>query len=215
MSTLPAGSKPWLHDVARGIARVLHRPVYRVGVVGTERIPRNGPVIVVANHSSLIEPQLIFGAVPRRSVFLVKEEMFGGIKGPALRAIGQLAIRRGEPDRAPLLEAIRILKAGGVIGIFPEGSRGAGDVALAEQGAAWLVRAANATVVPIAVRGTHRPEGVRRRFRPRVDLLVGQPFSLEVGKGRAGLVDATELIRTQLAELVRTLDALREERKRS
>lgn len=215
MSTLPVGAKPLLHDVARRVAKVLYRPAYRITVVGAERIPRTGPLIVVANHSSLIEPQLIFGAMPRRTVFLVKEEMFDGVKGGALRAIGQLAIRRGEADRAPLLEVVRILKAGGAVGIFPEGSRGAGDVEAAEQGAAWFVRASKATVVPIAVRGTYRAQGSRRRFRPRVDLLVGQPFSPEVGRGRDGLADTTELIRTRLAELVRTLDALREERKRS
>ncbi|MGH3433184.1 MAG: lysophospholipid acyltransferase family protein, partial [Thermocrispum sp.] len=103
---LPAGASPPLHDLARLIARYLYRPAYRVRVHRAERVPRSGPLVLVANHSSLIEPQLIFGLLPRRSVFLVKEEMFDGLRGVSgfwLRRIGQLPVRRGQPDRTPLL----------------------------------------------------------------------------------------------------------------
>src|SRR5262245_25967247 len=119
----------------------MYRTAYRLRVRGLDRVPPTGPVVLVANHSTLVEPQVIFGVVPRRSVFLVKSELATGMLGKALTLIGQLTVRRGEADRAALSEAVRLLKAGAVLGVFPEGTRGSGDVAHAEQGAAWLVRA--------------------------------------------------------------------------
>ncbi|OLR91956.1 lysophospholipid acyltransferase family protein [Actinokineospora bangkokensis] len=209
---LPVGAKPWLHELGRVAGRLVHRPAFRVRWHHLERVPRTGPVVLVANHSSLVEPQLIFGMLPRRAVFLVKSELFTGPLGWALRGLGQIPVRRGTPDRAPLMAAVRVLRGGGLVGVFPEGTRGAGDVDAAEQGAAWLVRTTGAVVLPVATRGTHRPPGARRRLRPVVDLLVGDPFDLAVGKGRTGLTTATETIRVRLADLVRELDGQRSSR---
>ncbi|NBH04763.1 1-acyl-sn-glycerol-3-phosphate acyltransferase, partial [Amycolatopsis sp. SID8362] len=103
---------------------------------GRERMPGGGPVVVIANHSSMVEPQLIFGMLPRRSAFLVKAELFKGLAGKFLLAIGQIPVKRGEIDRKPLMTAVGVLKDGGVVGIFPEGTRGDGDVGAAERGAA-------------------------------------------------------------------------------
>lgn len=206
---LPDGARPGLHDLARWIARWLYRPAYRIRVHGRTRVPLTGPVVLVANHSTLIEPQVLFGVLPRRSVFLVKSELAGGALGWGLKWIGQLTVRRGAADRAALMAAVRVLREGGVLGVFPEGTRGAGDVTRAEQGAAWLVRATDAVVLPVATRGTFRPPGSGRRFRPKLDVLVGAPFRLTVQRGRSGLGVATEEIRRRLADLVRELDELR------
>jgi 1-acyl-sn-glycerol-3-phosphate acyltransferase len=207
---LPDDAIPWLHEFGRLIGRYLYVPAFRFRVHNMDRMPPDGPVVLVANHSSMIEPQVLFGIVPRRAVFLVKGELFKGIAGAGLRAIGQIAVRRGAPDRKPLLTAVKVLRGGGLIGVFPEGTRGDGDVLNAEQGAAWLVRQSGAVVQPVAVRGTKRPAGSGRRFRPVVDVLVGKPFELSVGPGRSGLQAGTEQIRVALADLVGELDRMRE-----
>jgi len=206
---LPEGARPRLHDFGRWIGRWLYRPAYRIRVEGLSRVPASGPVVLVANHSTLIEPQVIFGMLPRRSVFLVKSELVSGVLGWFLVRIGQLAVHRGSADRAALAAAVRVLRGGGLLGVFPEGTRGPGDVERAEQGAAWLVRATGAVVLPVATRGTLRPPGSRRRFRPKLDVLVGEPFALTVQRGRSGLGEATEEIRKRLAELVHELDEQR------
>ncbi|MGW4528106.1 lysophospholipid acyltransferase family protein [Amycolatopsis sp. NPDC004378] len=208
---LPEGSVGWLHDAGRVFARYHLRSAFRIRVHGRERMPAAGPVLVIANHSSMIEPQLIFGMLPRRSAFLVKAEMFGGIVGKFMLAIGQIPLKRGEIDRKPLMTAVGVLKSGGVVGIFPEGTRGAGDVGAAERGAAWLVRASGATVLPVATRGTRKPADGKRRWRPRVDILVGEPFTPKVGPGKTGLDQGTEELRGELAALVKTLDDWRAE----
>jgi 1-acyl-sn-glycerol-3-phosphate acyltransferase len=206
---LPDGASPRLHDFGRWIGRWLHRPSYRIRVQGLSRVPATGPVVLVANHSTLVEPQVLFGVIPRRSVFLVKSELMTGALGWALTRIGQLPVRRGAPDRAALMAALGVLRGGGVLGVFPEGTRGSGDVDRAEQGAAWLVRASGAVVLPVATRGTLRPSGSRRRFRPKLDVLIGEPFVLTVPRGRSGLGQATEEIRKRLADLVHELDEQR------
>jgi 1-acyl-sn-glycerol-3-phosphate acyltransferase len=91
--------------------------------------------------------------------------------------------------------------------MFPEGTRGSGDVEAAHHGAAWLARTTGALVVPVVTRGTRR--GPQPRFRPRVDVLVGIPFAVPPGGGRAGLTAATETVRAALAGLVVELDQVR------
>jgi 1-acyl-sn-glycerol-3-phosphate acyltransferase len=209
---LPPGAWPWLHDVAVWIGTWWFRPFYRRHVHHRERVPPVGPVVVVANHSTLVDGPLLFGLFRRRAVFLVKQEMFVGLIGWGLSRIGQLAVRRGEPDRRPLMAAVGVLRGGGLIGVFPEGTRGRGDVAAAQHGAAWLARTTGAVVLPVVCRGTRRPDGSGRRWRPRVDVVVGEPLGIPAGGGRAGLVAATETVRAELAGMVRELDEVRSNR---
>lgn len=206
-SDLPAGADPRLHDLARWVGTWCFAPVLRVRVHHRDRIPADGPVVLVANHSALVDGPLLFGLLGRRSVFWVKQEMFTGVVGAGLRRIGQIPVRRGVPDRTPLTAAREVLSGGGLIGVFPEGTRGSGDVAAAQQGAAWLARAAGARILPVVIRGTRRDAG--RRWRPRVDVLVGEPLPAPTGKGRAELVAATETVRGALAALVAELDDVR------
>ena len=206
--TLPAGSSVRWHRLGQWISRRLLRLPYRVRIHHSERVPRSGPVVLVSNHSSLLDGPLLLGMLPRTAAFLVKYEMFRGPLGWFLRRIGQIPVRRGEPDRAPLLTAVRLLREGGLVGVFPEGTRGDGAVASAQNGAAWLARSSGAQVLPVACRGTRRPDGRGRRLLPRVDVLFGEPVTLPESKGRAGLTAATERLRTELVELIAELDRL-------
>jgi 1-acyl-sn-glycerol-3-phosphate acyltransferase len=195
--------------VAKWVGAWLFRPLYRVHVHHFDRIPETGAVLLVANHSAMVDGPLLFGLLRRRSAFLVKQEMFRGPVGAGLVRIGQIPVRRGAADRRPLTAALGVLRSGGLVGVFPEGTRGEGEVAAAHNGAAWLARASGADVLPVVCRGTRRPAGTGRRLRPRVDVLVGKPLRIPPGGGRAGLAAGTETVRAELARMVRELDDVR------
>ena len=204
----PGASGPKGMDRGRRIGIMLGLVMYRMRVTGMENLPATGPVVVVANHQNFMDGAMLFGCLTRRVSFLVKAEAVKGPLGWLLVNVGQHAVVRGVPDREPLLRALSQLKAGGAIGIFPEGTRGAGNVEAVFPGAGWLAARSGAVVVPVAIRGTNRPAGrKRRRFRPPVTVLVGEPFSVEKGGGRTAVAAATEAIRVHLAALVATLDA--------
>lgn len=206
---VPESTWPWLQAFTGWIGTWCFFVGYRLRVRHRDRIPADGPVVVVANHSAMIDGPLLYGLLGRRCSFLIKREMFKGPLGWLLPRIGQLPVRRGEVDRAPLLTAVRLLRAGGVVVVFPEGTRGEGDVASAQQGAAWLARSGGATLLPVAIRGTRRPPRSGRRFRPRVDVLFGEPFATPAGKGRRSLNAATDEMRERLVGLVAELDGIR------
>lgn len=206
---LPDGAWGWLHDLARWIGTWCFVPFYRLRVHHRSRVSRAGPVVVVANHSAFVDGPLLYGLLGRRAVFLVKDEMFRGPLGYVLPRLGQLAVRRGTVDRRPLTAALEVLRGGGMVVVFPEGTRGTGEVAAARQGAAWLARQAQAPLLPVVCRGTQRPRGGGRRVRPRVDVLVGEPLPVPAGRGRAELAEATESIRTALVTLVAEVDEIR------
>jgi 1-acyl-sn-glycerol-3-phosphate acyltransferase len=193
-------------DRGRRIGIVVNLLTYRVRLRHADRVPPTGPLVVVANHQHLMDGAVLFGCLPRRVSFLIKSEAVKGPLGWLLTNVGQYSIVRGTPDREPLLQALAQLKAGGVIGIFPEGTRGAGNVDSVYAGAGWLAARAGSVVVPVAIRGTVRPVGARRRFRPVVAVLVGRPFTVPVGGGRGPVAQATEAIRVNLAALVQELD---------
>lgn len=206
---LPDVTWPWLQGFTRWIGTWCFFVAYRLHVWHRERIPASGPVVVVANHAAIVDGPLLYGLLGRQSSFLIKQEMFRGPFAWLLPRLGQLAVRRGERNRAPLLAAARLLRGGGVVVVFPEGTRGSGNVRKAHHGATWIARSSAAMLLPVAIRGTRRPAGSGRRFRPRVDVLVGEPFAIAPGDSRAGLAAATEEIRTRLVALVTELDAIR------
>lgn len=192
-------------DRGRRIGIALTHTMYRLDIRNVDATPQTGPLVVVANHSAFMDGPVLFGNLPRRVSFLVKAEAVHGALGWLLTTVGQFAIDRDAPQRTVLTDALAQLKAGGAIGVFPEGTRGAGDVSEVFNGAGWLAVRAGATVLPVALRGTDRVGG-RRRWRPRVHMLVGEPFAVEAGAGRTAIAEATTRIQSSLAALVAELD---------
>lgn len=204
---VPVGRKPRNVDRGRRIGIALSRAMYRMTVRGEEHFPRDGSLLVVANHVTFSDGPILFGRLPRRISFLVKAEVLVGPLGWLLRTVGQYAIDRAAPQREVLMAALAQLKAGGVIGIFPEGQRTDGSVSEVFHGAGWLAARAGTTVVPVAMRGTGRPAGRRlKRFRPRVYALIGESFEIPQGAGKAAINAATALIQQRLSTLVADLD---------
>lgn len=152
----------------------------RFRVEGAQHEPAHGPVLVVANHTSAADPVLVAIALRRRVITMGKEELFRiPVLGWWLRSLGGFPVRRGAPDRQALRIAAAELARGGVVVIFPEGTRSVdGRLQPAEPGAALLALRTGAPVLPVAVVGAHRvlPKGARLpRPRPIV-VRLGPPL---------------------------------------
>lgn len=192
---------------SRWIGRFLARVVWAADVVGAERVPRTGPVLLAANHTGVVDGPILIGVAPRPAHILVKEEMFHGPVGLLLTAAGQIPVDR-QGGRTALTTALGVLRRGGVVGIFPEGNRGRGDATSARAGIAWLALNGQAPVVPVAILGTRRTgEAVGHvpGFRRRLVVEFGEPVVVERApgvSGRAALVTANEAVRVALSDLV-------------
>ncbi len=194
-------------DRGRRIGIALCGAMYQVRLRGLENVPLRGPVLFAANHMNFWDGPVLFGFLPRRVAFLIKAEAVRGPVGWLLRNVGQYSIDRDAPSRDVLLAALDLLRRGGTVGLFPEGTRGDGNVASVFSGAGWLAVRAGATVVPVALRGTARPPGRRRRFRPQVNILVGSPIAVPPAAGKRAVDAATADIQQKLSELVQELDS--------
>lgn len=195
-------------DRGRGIGNRLVRFGWRAKALHPERVPRTGPVLIISNHTGFLDGPLVFCLAPRTVHFLVKKSYFESVWGRLLRGMGQIPIEQRTGDRQALAVAKSLLSDGHALGIFPEGTRGAGTVESAHQGAAWLALQTGATIVPAATLGT-RGTGRGRESWPKpgstLRVVFGEPFDLpayEGVPGRQKLQLATEEIRSRLAEHV-------------
>lgn len=180
-------------------------------VHGADRVPTEGPVIFAANHVGFLDGPLLAIVGPRPVHALTKSELFSGALGTFLVAAGQVPVIRDEVDPRPLRTALRVLRDGGAVGMFPESTRGAGDVVHAAGGAAYLALVSGAPVVPTAFLGTRLP-GSTSTFAPAGSRLVmsyGDPVRVaRQGWPRhpADVQDVTEQIRQAMVATVRAAE---------
>jgi 1-acyl-sn-glycerol-3-phosphate acyltransferase len=200
--------------------------MFRLRYHHAERLPTRGPVLLVANHVSILDPiacaRLVFDA-GRLPHFLAKESVFKGVVGTLLRSAGQIPVARYSADAHTALDAARAdLDAGNVIVIYPEGSVTRDPEwwpMQARTGVARLALTTDAVVLPVAQWGPQRVHDYHRkklrlRFRAPADYSVGEPIDLSAARAqiRDGaplsgqlLRETTDLIMTrvrdQLAEL--------------
>jgi glycerol-3-phosphate dehydrogenase (NAD(P)+) len=164
------------------IVRALFQPFFhiyfRMGRIGREHLPKEGPVIIAANHRSFLDP-FVIGTMARRPMYYVaKEELFRKRwMSWILNALGAFPVRRGAGDEDSIATAKAILARGDIVLIFPEGTRTRpGSLGKPKRGVGRLALETGAPVVPVAVIGT---EDVRNgwRIRPRkVRIRAGRPL---------------------------------------
>jgi len=172
------GVNPIVYWLMRAWLQPFAHLYWRLGRVGREHIPAEGPVLLVCNHRSFIDP-FIVGLCSRRPVYYVaKEEIFHNrLLGWLVSSLGAFPVRRGAADADMIDTAKAILKRGDPVLIFPEGTRTRpGPLGKPKRGVGRLALETGATVVPVAIIGT---EAIRRgwRIRPHnVRVRIGAPL---------------------------------------
>jgi 1-acyl-sn-glycerol-3-phosphate acyltransferase len=154
-----------------GLRSVLRR-LYRIEVVGAERMPATGGAIVVANHESIWDPFVVAVATQREIHYMAKAELFRFRPlAAALRSLNAFPVERGSGDLAAMSEAAQRLGRGELLGIFPQGTSKPERQNGWHRGAARLALATGAPVVPVRLTGT-RPLPLPTRVR----IAVGPPI---------------------------------------
>lgn len=171
-------------------------------VRGAQRVPKDGSVLLVSNHASLLDPVAIGVATPRRVLFMTKAELFKiKLLGWLLDGVDCFPVKRGSADRAAYKQAIQRLTEGRCLCIFPEGTRSPdGKLQAPEAGAATLGMRMGVQLVPVYVKGSFEMLGVGKPLRRgRIDVIFGDPFSFEKGidKDVAG-----QILMSKIQELV-------------
>ena len=136
---------------------------YRLKAKGVEHVPRDGGFVLAANHPANFDPwPLGIPLIPRRTLrFMAKVELFNPILSPLLEAAGAFPVRRGQADFEAIETAVRLVRDGEVVVMFPEGTRRSKGLRKKFQptphsGAARIALAADAPLVPAAISGTDR-----------------------------------------------------------
>jgi 1-acyl-sn-glycerol-3-phosphate acyltransferase len=168
--------------VIRHIVGVYVRHRYDLTVHHQERFPLTGPVLLAPNHLGLLDGPLLGATAPRMLHQLGKIEAFQGVQGKFLHLAGQIPVDRTTYDVLAIRKAIKVLRDGNVMSIYPEGTRGRGDFRKVRVGVAYLAMVTGAPILPVALLGTRLPGGSVERYPPRgsvVDVVYGEPFTVE------------------------------------
>ena len=199
-----------LRGLLRRVTQVIFATITDLRVVGQENFPQSGPLLVVANHFSFIDPVAMVRVVPWPIEFV------GGFRMPNAPAWtrlipklwGYYPVYRGTASRDALRAAETVLAQGGVLGIFPEAGNWATVLRPARPGAAFLAVRTGAPILPMGFHGLLDVfPRLRNRRRARVTLRIGKPFGpfRATGRGRVRRQQLEEIgheIMHRIAELI-------------
>ena len=160
------------------LSKAIARTFFNYRVIGAENMIEEGPCIIAANHCSYLDPPLVGVACKRAIHYLARKSLLDvPILGPILPELNVIPVDQKNADRSALMGAIRVVRNGGAVLIFPEGTRSPdGQLQQAQPGIGIIVAKTGAPVVPISITGSFRALG-RQSVCPKL-----VPITLKIGK---------------------------------
>ncbi|NOZ20207.1 MAG: 1-acyl-sn-glycerol-3-phosphate acyltransferase [Planctomycetes bacterium] len=157
--------------------RIFFIVVFKLRVYGRERVPASGGVVIASNHQSFFDPVLVGVGLPRSLNYMARDSLFRFLPFRWLiRSLNAFPLRREGIDTATIREAIRRVSNGGVLVIFPEGTRTRdGRISAIKKGVGLISRHAKAPIVPAVIDGAFEAW-------PRHKVLC-RPFPIKVAFG--------------------------------
>jgi 1-acyl-sn-glycerol-3-phosphate acyltransferase len=196
-----------LYAILKPLAVAVMRLLFRLEGRATAHVPAKGPVLLVSNHSSFLDPPLVGGVSPRPLSFMAKAELFRvPLFGGLIRRLNARPVRREGADAGALRTALRILQDGGVLLMFPEGTRGdEGTLREPKPGAAMLAVLSGAAVVPVFIEGSGRawPRGQSLPRPAKVTVTFGPPMTFGRRDAEGRKTEYDEVSRAMMAAIGR------------
>ena len=169
-----------LYVIAKIKFLIIFKLFFRLKVTGQQNIPQDGPFIIVANHSSLLDPVILGVSIKPKIIFVAAAYLFE-IRwlGYLLRKANSIPVQR-ENDIKAIKQSLKILQQGGVLGIFPEGGidRQKNNLPV-RAGAAYLATKVGVTIVPIKIKGADKvlPRGAKFiRSLNKIEVEIKKPI---------------------------------------
>lgn len=192
---------PWVDAVSRPLMNRL----YRIDRLGSELIPTSGPVVLAANHESILDPFFLATVTPRPVHFFAKAELFRiPVLRQVLEGLGGIPVQRGADMGRAVEAGVAALERGEALGIFPQGTCLPYRNRRFQRGAARLALATGAALVPVLLVGTEQsiqPRTHRIGF-PQVTIVVGEPIAVERQEPtRRAAVALTDRLEQSIADL--------------
>lgn len=187
-----------LYSFAKTVVYTALKPIYRFDVIGADNFPKDGGILLCTNHINALDPPVVGINAPRPVNFMAKEELF---QIPLLKSIlpgvHAFPVKRGMSDRDALRRALKLLKDGEVVGLFPEGTRSKdGKLGKGFSGAGFFALRGEANVVPCAIVGPYKP------FR-RLKVVYGNVIDMQpYREKKASPEEVTEVIMANIAQLL-------------
>ena len=199
--------KQFFYIIVRWGLNIIFLGMYRLHVEGREHIPSEGAVIIAPNHKSYFDPPLVGVAIKKRVVhYMAKDELFRNpFFGWILRQFGTFPVKRGSVDRTAVRQAVKELKNGNALGIFPEGTRikrsGLGRF---HSGMASLALMTGTPVIPVAIVGS---ADMPHKKGP-LAVLIGMPIQVKKQKAGSEEVEAlNEAVKKEIQKLTDEYEA--------
>lgn len=163
-----------LYKICKIIYTVLLKILFRPKAYGKENIPNEGALIFAGNHRHAFDPVVVMSNTKRQVHYMAKEELFKGIHGLIFKNIGLIKVNRDKTNPGAVLSAEQILKNGGTIGIFPEGTRNRTENKILKfrTGAVRIAKNTNTKILPFAIRGKYK------LFRKGIEIEFGKPIDV-------------------------------------
>ncbi len=177
----------WLFPLCSTMQRGTLRAFADCKLTGVENVPPVGPLIVVCNHQSYVDPSFLASLMPRRPWFVAKHTLFStSIGNWFFRNWGAYPLRREAADPRAYRWMLDMLSRDQVIALFPEGTRSPGAMRTAVPGVERLALKSQAPILPVGMTGTEGLQNWHRLCVPasRIRINIGQAFSLPVIEGR-------------------------------
>ena len=177
------------------LMRFAFKLFYSPRIIGAEKIPADGSIVIAGNHKHVYDQCLTIIATKRVIHYMAKKEYFDGWLAPLFRIVGCIPVDRSRKDFSSAMSAMKVLKKGGAIGIFPEGTRNKTEEFLLrfKTGAVTMAKKTDSYIVPFGLTGDYK-------FRSKnLTVRYGEPFKV----GDMTVEEANQKLRNEVERLMR------------